>query len=106
MRRCTKAGGTVAAVVWDYAEGMGFLRHFWAAAANLDPGARALDQGKRFPSCRPGPLQIAFDTVGLLDVRVEAIDVETRFEDLRDFWEPFLCGTGSAPTYLATLSDP
>jgi SAM-dependent methyltransferase len=104
MRRCGSAGGSVAAVVWDYAEGMGFLRHFWTAAVELDRGARALDEGNRFPICRPGPLQAVFDAAGLVDIRIGALDIETHFADLRDFWEPFLGGTGPAPTYLATLS--
>jgi len=104
MRRCVRAGGSVAALVWDYAEGMGFLRHFWTAAVELDPGAATLDEGNRFPICAPEPLRVAFDAAGLAEVRVAALDIETRFEDLRDFWEPFLGGTGPAPAYLATRS--
>ncbi len=47
-----RAQGTVSACVWDYAEGMEFLRHFWDAAG-LDSTARALDEGSRFPLCHP-----------------------------------------------------
>lgn len=106
MRRCVTVGGTVAAVVWDYADGMGFLRHFWDAAVDLDPSAQAFDEGRRFPICAPDPLRSTFEAAGFQDVRVDAIDIETRFEDLDDFWTPFLGGTGPAPAYLATLSEP
>jgi hypothetical protein len=32
---------------------MEFLRHFWDAATALDPAARELDEGVRFPLCHP-----------------------------------------------------
>lgn len=104
MRRVVRTGGTVAAVVWDYLEGMEFLRHFWSAAGQLDPQARPLDEGARFPLCRPDPLRNLFVGAGLNGVRVEAIEVDTRFEDFWDYWQPFLGGTGPAPGYLASLS--
>lgn len=106
MRRCVASGGCVAAAVWDYADGMEFLRRFWTAAVRLDPSAHALDEANRFPLCGPQPLQAVFESAGLIDVRVAPLDVETHFENLRDFWEPFQGGTGPAPTYLATLSTP
>ena len=37
MARVTHPGGTVAAHVWDYAEGMQLIHHFWDAAGALDP---------------------------------------------------------------------
>src|SRR5579883_2436886 len=56
LARVTRAGGTVAAYVWDYAGRMELMRHFWDAAVALDPTALELDEGRRFPLCRPGPL--------------------------------------------------
>jgi ubiquinone/menaquinone biosynthesis C-methylase UbiE len=35
MRRAVRPGGTVAAYVWDYAEGMQMMRRFWDAAVAL-----------------------------------------------------------------------
>jgi hypothetical protein len=35
--------------LWDYAEGMAMMRHFWNAATTLDPAAAELDEGRRFP---------------------------------------------------------
>ena len=37
MARVTHPGGTIAAYVWDYAEDMQLIRHFWDAAGALDP---------------------------------------------------------------------
>lgn len=103
--RVVRPGGAVGAYVWDYAEGMRLMRHFWDAACALDPGARALDEGVRFPLCRPGPLRALFDGGGLTDVQVVAIDVPTRFADFDDYWTPFLGGQGPAPGYAMSLPE-
>jgi SAM-dependent methyltransferase len=105
MARVTKAGGTVAAYVWDYAGGMQMVRHFWNAAIAVTPGDVALDQGERFPLCQPGPLATLFEGVGLESVTAGAIDIPTVFRDFDDYWTPFLGRTGAAPTYLAKVSD-
>ena len=60
MARAVRPGGTVAAYVWDYAEGVQFMRRFWDAAIELDPAVRELDEGARFPICRPDALQRTF----------------------------------------------
>lgn len=105
MRRATRVGGTVAAYVWDYAGGMQLMRHFWNAAAALDPGAAALDEGRRFPLCRPQPLAELFEGAGLQGVEVRAIDIATDFADFEDYWSPFLGGQGPAPTYAMSLPE-
>jgi SAM-dependent methyltransferase len=104
MRRVTRAGGVVAAYVWDYAEGMQFIRHFWDAAVACDPGAQAHDEAVRFPECRPGPLEDLFAGAGLGDVVVAPAEVPTVFADFADYWTPFLGGTGPAPAYAASLA--
>ena len=53
MSRVARAGSTIAAYVWDYAEGMQMLRVFWDVAVELDPAAADLDEATRFPLCRP-----------------------------------------------------
>jgi SAM-dependent methyltransferase len=95
--------GVVGAYVWDYAEGMGFMRAFWDAARAFDPDAP--DEGPRFPLCRPDRLQSAFEAAGLADVEVRELDVSTPFRDFDDFWRPFLGGQGAAPAYLMSLPD-
>jgi hypothetical protein len=81
------------------------IRSFWDAAITLDPAAVELDEGRRFPLCRPNPLRDLFGSAGLLDVEVAPIDVPTVFADFDDLWEPFLGGQGPAPGYCASLTD-
>ena len=105
FRRVLRPGGIAAAYVWDYAEGMQMLRYFWDAAAAVDPGGVALDEGERFPLCRPDTLAETFRSAGLDDVTVRPLVVETGFRDFDDFWDPFLGGQGAAPVYLMGLSE-
>jgi ubiquinone/menaquinone biosynthesis C-methylase UbiE len=103
MRSLAADDGIVAACVWDYAEGMQFLRRFWDAAVELDPSARQYDEGERFPICSPAALEAAFLEAGFSGVGVEGLQVATRFEDFEDYWTPFVGGPGPAPGYLASL---
>lgn len=105
MARAVRPGGTVAAYVWDYAGRMELMRYFWDAAIALDPAASDLDEGPRFPVCRPDPLAELFAAADLHAVDVKAIDVATHFADLDDYWSPFLGGQGPAPAYAMSLSD-
>jgi SAM-dependent methyltransferase len=105
MRRVAAEGGIVSACVWDYAGRMEFLRCFWDSAAALDPEARHLDEGRRFPICRPDALEALFHGAGLRDVACQSIDLTTRFADFSDLWTPFLGGTGPAPSYVASLDS-
>ncbi|MDI3407391.1 class I SAM-dependent methyltransferase [Streptomyces cavernicola] len=102
--RVVRPGGTVAAYVWDYAEGMGFLRRFWDAAASLDPSAAGLDEGRRFAVCDPERLRSLWAEAGLVDVAVAPLEVATVFAGFPDLWEPFLAGQGPAPGYVAALA--
>jgi SAM-dependent methyltransferase len=104
MARAARAGGIVAAYIWDYAGKMQMLRHFWNAAAALDPGARDLDEGRRFPICQPQPLAKLFRSAGLQAIEVRAIDIPTDFRDFDDYWSPFLGGQGPAPSYVMAQS--
>ena len=103
MVRTTRAGGVVAIYVWDYAEKMQMLRYFWDAAMVIDPTAKELDEGERFPLCRPAALEALFQEAGLKNVEVWAIDVPTIFRDFNDYWSPFLGGQGPAPGYVMSL---
>ncbi len=105
MVRVTAAGGTVAIYVWDYAERMDLIRRYWDAAAQVDPAARARDQGERFPLCRPQALTAAFEGVGLRQVTTSAIEIVLRFADFDDYWQPFLGGQGPAPAHAMSLDE-
>jgi len=103
MRRIAAEGGLVSACVWDYAGRMEFLRRFWDSATALHPDAAELDEGRRFPICRPDVLESLFREGGLTEVVSEAIEIRTRFSTFVEFWKPFLGGTGPAPSYVASL---
>ena len=104
MARVTRPGGIVAAYVWDYAGEMQLMRHFWTAAAELDPAAIELDEGRRFPIAKPEVLEQLFVGAGLRDVAVRAIDIPTVFRDFDDYWSPFLGGQGPAGAYAVSLA--
>jgi SAM-dependent methyltransferase len=106
MVRVARPRATVGAYVWDYAGKMELMRHFWDAAVALDPAAASLDEGDRFPICRPGALAALFRDGGLEGVDVQAIDVATHFRDFDDYWTPFLGGQGPAPGYVVSLAEP
>jgi SAM-dependent methyltransferase len=105
MARAAKSGGVVASYVWDYAGKMQLMRHFWNVATALDPASHDLDEGWRFPLCRPGPLRELFVNAGLKGVQVRPIDISTDFRDFDDYWTPFLGGQGPAPSYVMSLSE-
>ncbi|HKE16772.1 MAG TPA: class I SAM-dependent methyltransferase [Kofleriaceae bacterium] len=103
MARVVTPGGWIAAYVWDYAAGMELIRRFWDAAIALDGAAHELDEGRRFPLCRPDALERLWRAAGMGAVEVRAIDVPTVFRDFDDYWQPFLGGQGPAPTYVSSL---
>lgn len=105
MARVTNKGGTIAAYVWDYAGKMELMRFFWDAAVELDPGAAKLDEGVRFPLCRPEALEKLFASAGLDEVEVQSIDISTPFANFDDYWQPFLGGQGPAPAYAMSLDE-
>jgi len=105
MARLTAKGGTIAAYVWDYAGKMELMRYFWDVAVELDPDAAKLDEGARFPLCRREALEKLFDSAGLEEVEVTAIDIPTLFANFDDYWKPFLGGQGPAPAYTMSLGE-
>lgn len=105
MTRVTVRGGAIGAYVWDYAGKMELMRVFWDAAVEVDPDAARMDEGPRFPLCRPEPLAALFTGAGLRETEVTAIDIPTIFESFDDYWEPFLGGQGPAPAYAMALDE-
>ena len=105
MARVTVHGGTIGAYVWDYAGRMEMLRTFWDAAVELNPDATKMDEGARFPLCRPEALTDLFTRAGLRGVEVKATDIPTHFVSFDDYWRPFLGGQGPAPAYAMALDE-
>jgi SAM-dependent methyltransferase len=105
MKRVTMPGGTIGAYVWDYAGKMELMRRFWDAAVVLDPEAATLDEGVRFPLCRPEALMALFAAGDGRGIEMTAIDVPTIFASFEDYWSPFLGGQGPAPAYAMALDE-
>ncbi len=105
MKRVTVPGGTVALYVWDYAGKMDFLNAFWDAAVALDSQASCLHERYRFPDTNPETLSRLLDEAGCIDIDSAPIEIETRFENFEDYWNPLLGGQGPAPSYLVSLDE-
>ncbi len=103
MMRVTRAGGVVAAAVWDYGEGMEMLRVFWDEAVALDSTIAARDE-RNMALCRRGELAALWRANGLQHVEEQPIAIELSFASFEDYWLPFLGGQGPAGAYAATLS--
>ena len=106
MCRVAVSDGTIAVYVWDYADGVPFLREFWDAAAANDSEALLHDQARRFPICNRADLKNLFERAGMEAVEVRALDVTTPFSSFDDYWQPLLTGQGSAPNYLESRNEP
>jgi len=96
---------TIAAYVWDYADGMEIIKYFWDAVASLDSAAAQLHEGTRFPVCERSALKAAFEDAGLTEVGTTSLDVIAEFADFDDYWRPFLGGQGPAPAYAMSLPE-
>jgi SAM-dependent methyltransferase len=104
MRRATRAGGVVAAAVWDYGDGMQMLRTFWDAALAVDPeGAAGRDEASMHLAGE-GALSALWHAAGLGDVTEETVSVPTAFASFDDYWEPFGDGIGPAGDYVRAAS--
>ena len=102
MSRVTQPGGTVAAAVWDYGQGMEMLRAFWDEAVALNHEADARDE-RHMPFSADGELAMLFRERSLQEITSEALTVETRFSSFDDYWLPFLDKQGPAGAYVASL---
>jgi SAM-dependent methyltransferase len=97
MRRVTKAGGVVAASVWDHAGGQGPLAAFWRGALALDPDA--IDESS-LAGARPGHLTELMGSAGLRDVEGGMIAVDVEHATFEEWWEPFTRGVGPAGAFV------
>lgn len=105
MKNAVRPDGIIAAYVWDYGNRMEMMRHFWEAATAVDPAASQHDSGTRFAICNPDNLRALFESEGLNNIEVIPIDIPTKFENIDDFWLPFLGAQGSVAKYLGSLDD-
>jgi SAM-dependent methyltransferase len=102
MGRVTKAGGTIAACVWDHGGDTGALSPFWKVARTLDPG---VDDESGLVGVREGQLVEIFEQAGVRDIQSTTLTVHEEFESFEQWWEPFTLGVGPAGAYVARLDD-
>jgi len=105
MLRVTCAGGSVGVYIWDYAGKMEFLNQFWDVAVELRPEASSLHEGNRFPESNAEGLEQLFSQVGFKNIVTTPIEINTRFRNFDDYWNPFLSGQGPGPTYVSSLEE-
>jgi SAM-dependent methyltransferase len=102
MVRVTRPGGSVAAAVWDYGEGMRMLRLFWDSALSVDPRAEIFDE-RRMPLCRQDELSALWKNNGLAGVEEYPLEITMQFSELTDYWDPFVLGQGPAGAYARRI---
>ncbi len=100
MTRVTRAGGVVAACVWDHAGGLGPLGTFWRAARDLDPG---VDDESHLAGTRAGHLAELFQSAGMREVEQATLSVSRDHASFEDWWEPYTRGVGPAGAYVSRL---
>ena len=105
MRRVTRAGGVVAAAVWDFPGGLVYQRIFWDTAAALDPGAdRARARHHSSPLNGPGELVAAFVAAGLDRVEGRSLTIRMDYRDFADYWTPIENAQGPVGDYVKGLT--
>lgn len=102
MLRVTRAGGVVAACVWDHAGGQGPLGVFWATARELDAD---VEDESELAGAREGHLGELLRAAGASEVRETALSVDVAHASFAEWWDPFLLGVGPAGKYVSKL-DP
>lgn len=105
VRERLRPGGFFAAYVWDYRDGMDFLKAFWEEAIAVEPRAVAHTESLGFSLCRPEALAALLESAGFARVETGALEIPTEFADFDDYWLPFLRGTGTGPNFAASLDD-
>lgn len=102
MARVTRAGGVVAACVWDFAGGRGPLGPFWEAARELDP---AVVDESGLAGARDGHLRELLAAAGLGDVEQGELTIRLAHPSFDAWWAPFTEGVGPGGAFLATLPE-
>jgi len=103
MARVVHPGGTVAACVWDFADGMEMLRGFWDAALAIDP--EAPDEARTLRFGRPGEIADLWASVGLNDIVESTLHVSSTYASFEELWRGFLAGVGPAGAHCVGLPD-
>jgi len=102
MGRVTRPGGTVAACVWNLADGKSPLSAFWEAVNDLDPSVIGESW---LPGARDQHLVELAREAGLHDPAQSVLSVRVRHQTFEDWWEPYTYGVGPAGDHVAGLDE-
>lgn len=100
--RVTKAGGVIAASVWDLAGERAPISPFWVAVRRLKPSAQ--DEAG-LAGARQGHLAGIFEEAGLRDVETAEHTSRVRYESFDEWWRPYTFGVGPAGAYATSLPE-
>jgi ubiquinone/menaquinone biosynthesis C-methylase UbiE len=101
MARVTRPGGTVAACMWDIANGgMTMLAIFWTAARQVEPAAPG---EAAMAGTTDGDIARVLRQAGLQQVTSGALASHADYTGFDDFWQPFTLAVGPAGHYLRSL---
>ncbi|TPI46317.1 class I SAM-dependent methyltransferase [Mesorhizobium sp. B2-9-1] len=101
MRRVTRPGGVVAAVVWDHYGGMTAMRMMIDTVAALSESGRQMRSRYCFqPMVQPGEMKRTFVEQGLADVTEAELMIRMDYADFDDFWAPIGAGEGPLGRYM------
>ena len=98
MARVTRAGGTVAACVWDLAGGRSPMAVPWAALER-----RGIEGEGALPGASAGSLRAIFEAAGLADVEEGEVTATVEHPSFEEWWEPYTHGVGPVGHALAQL---
>jgi SAM-dependent methyltransferase len=93
MARTTRHGGSFAACLWDFVDGMPMSELFWQAAEAVAAEMVARRRAEWQP-CSIGlrELKALWTDAGASQVRTASLDLWQEFSSFDDFWQPFLPG--------------
>jgi SAM-dependent methyltransferase len=103
MARVTKAGGIVAACVWDIDGDRAPLSPVWVAANKLGfGGERGNDNAAGTSS---GQLRDVFEKAGLAGVEEGEVSIDIDHATFAEWWEPFTHGVGPVGAFVQGLDE-
>ena len=103
MRRVVRAGGTLAACMWESGEGMQLVHLFWQASQALDASLSQPEPSMRYRTEQE--LLSLWQSAGLEDVHSESLAVTSEYSSFEDFWDSLLCAAGPVGSHLAKLDE-
>ena len=102
MARVTRAGGAVAASVWDLAGGRAPISPFWRAVRELDPVAK---DESGLAGARKSHLAELLAEAGLREVEETELVATVEYETFEEWWQPYTKGVGPAGAHVQSLAE-